>query len=347
MAQQTKEKNAAIGITSLLDKICLSPLGLLGFLVLFILPLVPPFNQDYMIRWLISAAIIAAAAVSFDFSAGYLGIVNFGYAAFLGLGAYTSAILSNTMGISPFITIFIGAVVTAILGVLAGIVSLRLRGMFAICFTWFIGIALMGLCVKWDWLTRGPLGLQCKSFFEGNSSLPYYYLILFILILTYLVLGLMIKSNYGLAFRAIGQNMDAAMTSGVHPTKYRVINFTMSCFFAGLIGGFYAHFYGIITPELMSTQKTVEVLVIAYIGGRSSLWGGIIAAFPFIFAMELLRSSLSDLPGINLIIYGIFLIAIMIYYPGGVAFFFKNLAARGERKKKMEKDKAGVVEVGA
>lgn len=336
MTQSQHDKNT--GVAGLLDKICFSPLGMVGIVLLLLLPLVPPFNQDYMIRWLISGAIIAAAAVSFDFSAGYLGIVNFGYAAFLGLGAYSSAVISNSLGLTPFVTIIFGGVISGILGVLTGIVSLRLRGMFAICFTWFIGIALMGICLKWDAVTRGPLGLQCKSFFEGNSSLPYYYLIIGILLLTYIVLGLMIKSNYGLAFRAIGQNMEAAMTSGVHPTKYRVINFTMSCFFAGLIGGFYAHYYGILTPELMHTQKTVEVLVIAYIGGRSSLWGGIAAAFPFIFGMELLRSSLSDLPGINLIIYGLFLIAIMIYYPGGVAQFFKSLT---ERKKRDEKQVEG------
>lgn len=330
MTQLTQDNKS--GISGLLDKICLSPLGALGILFLLVLPLIPPFNQDYLIRWLIASAIIGAAAISFDFSAGYLGIVNFGYAAFLGLGGYTSAIIANTFGISPFITIFVGGISAAILGVFTGIVSLRLRGMFAICFTWFIGIALMGLCIKWDSLTRGPLGLQCKSFFEGNSSLPYYYLIIGILLLTYIVLGLMIKSNYGLAFRAIGQNMEAAMTSGVHPTKYRVINFTLSCFFAGLIGGFYAHYYGILTPEIMHTSKTVEVLVIAYIGGRGSLWGGIAAAFPFIFALELLRSSFSNLPGINLIIYGVFLILIMIYYPGGVAQFFKGLLERKKRK---------------
>ncbi|SDO54241.1 branched-chain amino acid ABC transporter permease [Desulforhopalus singaporensis] len=344
MTQLTQDNST--GFSGILGKICLSPMGLAGLAILFLLPLVPPFNQDYMIRWLISGAIVAAAAVAFDFSAGYLGIVNFGYAAFIGLGAYTSAIISNKIGISPFITIFAGALVSAGLGVLTGIVSLRLRGMFAICFTWFIGIALMGLCLKLDWLTRGPLGLQCDGFFEGNSSLPYYYLILAIMIFTYLVLGLMIRSDYGLAFRAIGQNMEAAMTSGVHPTKYRVINFTMSCFFAGLIGGFYGHYYGILTPELLHTQKTVEVLVIAYIGGRSSLWGGIVAAFPFIFAMELLRSSLSDLPGINLIIYGVFLIAIMVYYPGGVAQFFKNLTARKQRSTSSTAQKAKTAEAG-
>ena len=126
------------------------------------------------------------------------------------------------------------------------------------------------------------------------------------------------KSSYGLAFKAIGQNIDAARASGIDPTKYRVFNFALSCFFAGLLGGFYAHYYGSLTPKtVMHTSKTVEVLAIAYIGGRGSLWGGATIAFPFIFIIEYLRSSLTNLPGLQLVIYGIVMIVVMIYYPAG------------------------------
>ena len=99
-------------------------------------------------------------------------------------------------------------------------------------------------------------------------------------------------------------------------------NFVLSCALAGVLGGFYAHFYGILTPDMMHTSKTVEVLAVAYIGGRGSLWGGAAIAFPFILAMELIRSSLSNLPGLHLVIYGVLLIVVMIYYPGGFAAFF-------------------------
>ena len=94
----------------------------------------------------------------------------------------------------------------------------------------------------------------------------------------------------GLAFKAIGQNMEAARTSGINPVFYRIVNFTLSCTIAGLLGGFYAHYYGVLTPELLHTSKTVEVLAVAYIGGRGSLWGGAFIAFPFMIAMELIRS---------------------------------------------------------
>jgi branched-chain amino acid transport system permease protein len=150
------------------------------------------------------------------------------------------------------------------------------------------------------------------------------------LLITYVVLNFVVRSPFGLAFKAIGQNMEAARTSGINPLKYRVWNFTISCAFAGWIGSFYAHYYQVITPDLLSTAKTVEVLVVAYIGGRSSLWGGAVAAIPFMVGMELIRSSLSSLPGLNFILYGIFLILIMLYYPGGAAQLYKLYVQNSE-----------------
>jgi len=143
------------------------------------------------------------------------------------------------------------------------------------------------------------------------------------MVMIYVVLKLVVRSNIGLAFKAIGQNPDAARASGINPTKYLVFNFTLSAFFAGLLGGFYAHFFGSLTPStLMHTSKTVEVLAIAYIGGRGSLWGGLTIAFPFVFFIEALRSNLTSLPGLHLVIYGVLMVTIMIYYPNGFSGFY-------------------------
>ena len=139
----------------------------------------------------------------------------------------------------------------------------------------------------------------------------------------------------GLAFRAIGQNIDAARASGINPTRYRVINFTLSCVFAGLLGGFYAHYIGSLTPRtVMHTSKTVEVLALAYIGGRGSMWGGAAVAFPFVFFIEYLRSSLAQLPGLHMVIYGVLLIIVMIFYPGGAAQLYKVIASQVRRRAK-------------
>lgn len=313
-------------VTAVLNSFGITPLGLVALLLLVALPYIPPFNQEHILRWLVSAALIAAQAIAFDFTAGYINVVNFGFAAFLGVGAYTSALLAVNLGVSPWIGIFIGAIPAGIIGLLLGLLTLRLRGIFAAVMAWFVGLALLGLTRNLVDLTRGPMGLNTPTLLETSSNRPYYFVILAMMIVTYLVLKRIINSHYGLAFRAIGQNLDAARASGIDPTYYRVFNFTIQCLFAGWLGGFYAHYFGILTPQIMLTSRTVEVLAIAYIGGRGSLWGGAAVAFPFIFLIEMLRSNLSALPGLHLIIYGLLLIVVMIFYPGGFAALYRQLA---------------------
>jgi len=319
-------------VNKLLDLLCFTPAGLLALAVLLILPFVPPFNQEYLIRWLISAALIASLSIGFDFTAGLINIVNFGYCAIMGLGGYTSAILAERIGLSPWLGMLAGGVTAAILGLVIGMITLRLRGIFAACLAWFFGLALMGLATKAVWLTRGPLGMRVDRLFETQSNVPYYYLILAIMVAMFIACKWVTRTRMGMAFKAIGQNMEAARTSGINPVFYRVSNFVLSCALAGVLGGFYAHFYGILTPDMMHTSKTVEVLAVAYIGGRGSLWGGAAIAFPFILAMELIRSSLSNLPGLHLVIYGTLLIVVMIYYPGGFAAFFDTYVRKPKNK---------------
>ncbi len=319
-----------------LGSIGVSPLGLVLLIVLALLPFIPPFDQEHILRWLIMGAFLAAQAAAFDFTAGYINVVNFGFAAILGVGAYTSAILANTSpvlalqpGLSPWLGIWIGALVAGIIGLGLGILTLRLRGIFAAIMAWFVGIALLGLVKNLPDLTRGSLGMAPRPFLETTSNRPYFYIILVMMLVVYISLRLVVRSRYGLAFKAIGQNFDAARASGINPTYYRVFNFTLSAFFAGWLGGFYAHYFGSLTPEtLMHTSKTVEVLALAYIGGRGSMWGGMTIAFPFIFFIEFLRSNLTQLPGLHLVIYGLLMILVMVYYPDGFAGFYNWAKAK-------------------
>lgn len=332
------------GIKSALARIGFSPIGVVAFIIIALLPLVPPFNQEHIMRWLVMGAFLGAQAVAFDFTAGYINVVNFGFAAILGVGAYTSAVLSNTLpilivqpGLPPWLTIWIGALAAGLIGFLLGMLTLRLRGIFAAVMAWFVGIALMGLATNMPKLTRGSLGFAPPPLLNTPNNLPYYYVALGMLLLTYICLRLVTNSHMGLAFRAIGQNIDAARASGINPTRYRVINFTLSCVFAGLLGGFYAHYIGSLTPRtVMHTSKTVEVLALAYIGGRGSMWGGASVAFPFVFFMEYLRSNLAQLPGLHMVIYGVLLIIVMIFYPGGAAQLYSTIAKRVQRRAKSD-----------
>ena len=308
----------------------LASLAMVSLAVL--LPLIPPFNgQDYT-RWLVSAAFMAAMAVAFDFTAGYINIVNFGFAAFVGVGAYISGLLAANLGISPWIGMFVGAAAAGFVGLLTGMLTLRLRGIYAAVMTWFVGLALLGLARNLTEITRGSLGLNVPLLLETSDNLPYYYVILGMLLVTITALTIVIRSDIGLAFRAIGQNLQAARASGINPMRFLVFNFTLSCAFAGWLGGFYAHYYGILTPDIMLTSHTVEVLAVAYIGGRGSLWGPAIIAFPLTIAVEILRTQFANLPGLHLVLYGLLLIIVMIFAPGGFAGGVRKLGARLEAR---------------
>ena len=316
-----------------LDRIGMTPLGAGLILIAAVLPLLPFFNQEHVIRWLIMAAYLAALAAAFAFTSGYINVVNVGFAAFVGLGAYTSAILANDTpllivqpGISPWIGMWIGALVAGFVGFLLGILTLRLRGIFAACMAWFVGIALMGAARNMMDLTRGALGLHPPRLLETAENLPYYYIIFVMMLVTYVTLRIVTKTRMGLAFKAIGQNIEAARASGINPTFHRVANFTLSCFFAGWLGSFYAHYYSSLTPDtVMHTSKTIEVLALVYIGGRAALWGGMFIAFPYVFIIEFLRSNLEELPGLHLVIFGALMILVMIFYPGGFASLWEQV----------------------
>ena len=287
--------------------------------VALVLPFIPPFTGEDYRRWLVGAAFIAAQAVAFDFTAGYINIVNFGFAAFVGLGGYTSGLLAVELGIPPVIGMVVGGFASGLVGLLTGALTLRLRGIYAAVMAWFVGLALMGIVRNLPEITRGSLGLAVPSLLDSPENLPYYYVILAMLVVTFGVLAWVVRSRFGLAFRAIGQNLAAARASGINPTRYLVINFALSCAFAGWLGGFYAHYYGILTPDVMLTSHTVEVLAIAYIGGRGSLWGAAVVAFPLSIGVEYVKVQFSTLPGVHLVLYGLLLVVVMIYRPGGVA----------------------------
>src|SRR3990172_2270829 len=220
----TTEKAAAESTSSAsnarrtMDRLSGWPLKAGVVALLFALPFIPPFNREDLLRWMIGATLIAAQAIAFDFTTGYINVVNFGFAAFLGVGAYTSALLAGELGVSPWTGIFAGVVPAAVLGFFTGVLTLRLRGIFAALMSWFVGLALLGIARNWVDLTRGPLGLSAPRFLETSSHQPYFYIIFAMMIVTYVVLRWITRSHIGLAFKALGQNIDAARASGINPT---------------------------------------------------------------------------------------------------------------------------------
>jgi branched-chain amino acid transport system permease protein len=309
----------------------ISPPALVLLAALTIAPLL--IKDQYFLRLLVISLFFGVQAMVFDFTAGFINAVNFGFAAFVGVGGYTSALLVLDLGVNPWLGLIAGAVAAGILGFITGILTLRLRGIYVSLMAWFVGLAMMAIATAMADVTGGFRGLIVPPLYETATMTSHYYILLLIGVLIYALLRAIIRSRVGLAFRAIGQNFEAARASGVDPTKFKVINFTLSCACAGLFGAYYAHFIGILSPDIMGTSHTVEVLAISYIGGRGSLLGGLVTAFFFVPIFDYLKSLME----IRLIIYGLLLTLTMILYPAGLAGLFKKIARATRNLQKGEK----------
>ncbi len=286
-------------------------------------------HNEYIFRLLVVSLYYGILAMAFDFTGGFINAVNFGFAGFVGLGSYTSAMLAVYTGINPWIGLLIAMGITALVGFLTGLLTLPLRGIYVSLMSWFVGLTLMALANALVKITRGARGLVVPPIYESATILTHLYVMLALMIVVYLILRLVINSRIGLAFKAIGQNYEAACASGVNPVKYKLINFTLSCAVAGLLGGYYAHFVGIVTPDVMDTGHTMEVMALSYIGGSGSLLGGIFASFLLLPILD----SLKRLMEYRLIIYGMLLILVMIFYPVGLNGLYQKIKIIISKKK--------------
>ncbi|MGH6943964.1 MAG: branched-chain amino acid ABC transporter permease, partial [Geminicoccaceae bacterium] len=264
---------AAAPVASTTPLRALKVAALVGLLIL-----IPPLaDHPYITTIFISALMFGIFGAIYDLMIGYAGLTNFGYAGFIAAGAYGSALASFHYGISPWIGLLIGGLCGGLMGFLTGLITLRLRGLYLGLTTWFVAEALRLTISNTPDYTRGVLGLAVAPFpdlfgidFARGRLLAYYYLLLVLGALILVLMQLLVSSRFGLAFKAVREDQLATESLGLNTTKYKLINFTVACFFTGVIGSFYAHYLGILspTPEEFGVPRTVEVLTIAYVGGR-------------------------------------------------------------------------------
>lgn len=298
-----------------LSKIGLSPISFVAFILIGLFPFFSP--NEYYTKLGVSCLIWGTLAMGFDFSVGYIKVANWGYAGLMGVGAYISALANQNFGVSPWLGMMLGGIAAALLGLLIALLTMKMDAMFAAILAWFVGIVLQNIIAAVPDITRGTMGLNVTQLFSTPWAKPYFYVIFAICLCTFCILRKLIDSKYGLSFQALGQDIEAAKAIGISPLKYRTINFVVSCSIAGIVGGFYGHYVGVLSPNLLSTKNVIQILVLAYIGGRGSIWGPLLAAVIIIPVFETMNS----LVEIKYIIYGLLLIVAMIFFPGGLCKF--------------------------
>ena len=295
-------------------------LGALAVAAPWIVAVVAPDQQRYVVHVLIFTALFAALALSYDLVVGHVGSLSLAHPAFFGIGAYTAAILSTRAG-WPFAADVAAAIVTA--GLVAALVGVPLFRLVEHAFAvGTLGFALVAWIVATNWVevTRGPLcitGIPKPAFGALRiTTLPaYYWLALTALGIVLLLYRGLTTFRLGRAFHAVRDNEPLAAAAGINPLRYRLLAFTLGGALGGGVGALYAHYLSVICPEEMTVALTVTLLVIVFLGGVGTLRGVLVGAVLFTALPEVLRLA----PTWRLVIYGALLLVIVIRSPDGLA----------------------------
>lgn len=293
-------------------------------------PVPEPIVSPYLKHLMFLGLTYSTVALSLNLVVGWTGQVSLGHAAFYGIGAYTSALLTHYLK-WPFWYGFVAAgVVAALVGIPLGFPALRVRGPFLVVVTYGFAEVFRILALNSD-LTGGPAGLPGLvspvvagvDFRDvGATGKEAYILLVGLLLLVFAWLVRRIdRSRVGLALAAIREDEIAAAASGIHVAYYKLLAFVLSAAVAGLAGSLYAHYSAYVSSDVISANESILMLTMVVVGGPKSIGGSILGAFILVLAPEMLRG-VKGVLGLGfdpwLVIYGLLLIAMMRLRPQGM-----------------------------
>ena len=299
-------------------------------LVVIAAMLVFPFLVPNYPRALVTEIyIFAIFAMSLDLLLGFTGLMSLGHAAFFGLGAYAVAILGNLLGLSAWLGVAAG-VLTAGLGALAiGFFCVRMSGIPFLMLTLAFSQLVFAVALKWRDLTGGSDGMAIadKPAFFGfdlSNTLPMYFMALMFFLLGYWALRRLINAPLGHVFVGIRENEPRMAAIGYSTRAYKLLSFTIAGAFAGLAGALYAIFNSYISPDAVYWTASGDILIMTMLGGAGTLIGPAIGAGVFL----LMKNVVSSYSEHWLLIIGVFFIACVLFFPGGIWGTLRQVRAR-------------------
>jgi branched-chain amino acid transport system permease protein len=290
-------------------KAILSWLGV--YLALAPLPLLA---GEYYTHILTVSCYYVILATSWNLLAGYTGQFSLAHHAFAALGGYTSALLAIYFKLPLLVGIGIGGVVAMATGYLLGTLCLRMRAIYLALATWAFAESLRLVIAMEYHITRGDLGLTTPFFFRTPFATPYFYLFLLLALGSLGLMRQIVRSNIGYYMRAIRDDEEAALTMGVDTVKWKRFVFAVSSLFAGIAGGFYGHYIGLLSPALIKFNEMAVIIIMVILGGLRSFWGPVIGA---VF-IEVLSELLREYGEIRMVLFALLVIVIMRVYRDGI-----------------------------
>ncbi|PKO69839.1 MAG: branched-chain amino acid ABC transporter permease [Betaproteobacteria bacterium HGW-Betaproteobacteria-16] len=298
-----------------------------GLLCLFMVA-APWLVQEYWLAQFTFVLIYAIVGLGLMLLAGFTGLFSLGHAAFLGVGAYTQAIMVNA-GFPFPLALACAGLLSAAVGMVVGLPALRVKGIYLGMATLAFGFIVEEGMARWESVTGGNAGMMVNypALFGWELDTPteFYFLCLTVTVLCTLGIVNLLRSSTGRAFVAIRDSEISAQSMGIHLARYKTMSFALSAALAGLGGALYAHQIQFLSPDQFSLLQSVDLLLMIVIGGLGSIHGAFLGAI-FIIVMpqlisigkDFLPAVIADATGLKGVVYGVVLVAIVLFEPMGL-----------------------------
>ena len=288
----------------------------------------PWLVAEYWLAQLTFILIYAIAGLGLMLLAGFTGLFSLGHAAFLGVGAYTQAVLTNA-GLPFPIALACAAGLSAAVGVVVGLPALRVKGIYLGMATLSFGFIVEEVLARWESVTGGNAGIRIKPpdifGWTLDSGEAFYFLCLLITVLSTLGILNLLRAPTGRAFVAIRDSEISAQSMGIYLARYKTLSFALSAALAGIAGALYAHKLRFISPDQFDILQSIDLLLMIVIGGLGSVHGAFLGAIflitmPQVIAMikDYLPPAIGQAPGLQGLVYGVVLVAFVLFEPQGL-----------------------------
>ncbi|HEY7654445.1 MAG TPA: branched-chain amino acid ABC transporter permease [Methylomirabilota bacterium] len=317
------------------ERIFDTALPIVGLVLLVaVLAAFPPFATTYWMDVLNRIGIAIIGAIGLNILLGFTGQISIGHAAFLAVGAYSTAILEANVGLPFFLAIPLGALITSGFGLIFGIPSLRLKGLYLAIATLSAHFITTFVIVHWESMTKGVVGLEVPPAvvfgLRLDSDFRIFYLIYALVVPAILFAKNLFRTRVGRAFIAVRDRDVAASVMGVSLLRYKLLAFIISSFYAGVAGGLMAHHSRLLFPDSFTLLVAIDYLAMVIIGGMGSIVGSIFGAIFMTLLPEVLKLTATSLTGIypqafgfiasvRDVVFGFAVIFFLMYEPQGLA----------------------------